>query len=150
MGTKNDLKKALHKAIMKAYESGKKSKAVRDIVNDIRDPDYVAEVSPRELPAPSESVLHKDVTLSELHQKKQANAMAQLGQPIKPPSQKGAFSQALSAPSSPSDSSKPPKGLKPLKSFMQKRLEKGGRCWEGYEPVPGKKPYSKGSCRPKK
>jgi GNAT superfamily N-acetyltransferase len=22
-----------------------------------------------------------------------------------------------------------------------------GRCWTGYEPVPGKKPYSKGSCR---
>ena len=21
------------------------------------------------------------------------------------------------------------------------------RCWEGYEPVPGKKPYSKGSCK---
>tara|TARA_R100000322_G_scaffold158079_1_gene118355 strand:- start:117 stop:488 length:372 start_codon:yes stop_codon:yes gene_type:complete len=25
-------------------------------------------------------------------------------------------------------------------------LEKG-RCWDGYEPVPGKKAYSKGSCR---
>jgi hypothetical protein len=23
------------------------------------------------------------------------------------------------------------------------------RCWDGYEPTPGKKPYSKGSCRPK-
>lgn len=22
------------------------------------------------------------------------------------------------------------------------------RCWKGYEPVPGKKAYSKGSCRP--
>lgn len=21
------------------------------------------------------------------------------------------------------------------------------RCWKGYEPVPNKKPYSKGSCR---
>ncbi len=21
------------------------------------------------------------------------------------------------------------------------------RCWKGYEPVPGKEPYSKGSCR---
>lgn len=26
------------------------------------------------------------------------------------------------------------------------KLEK--RCWEGYKPVPGKKPYSKGSCEP--
>jgi hypothetical protein len=25
---------------------------------------------------------------------------------------------------------------------------KKGRCWEGYEPTPGKKPYSKGSCQP--
>ena len=24
-----------------------------------------------------------------------------------------------------------------------------GRCWSGYEPVPGKAPYSDGSCRPK-
>jgi hypothetical protein len=24
------------------------------------------------------------------------------------------------------------------------------RCWEGYEPTPGKKPGSKGSCKPKK
>lgn len=28
-------------------------------------------------------------------------------------------------------------------------IVKASRCWEGYEPVPGKKPYSKGSCRPK-
>jgi hypothetical protein len=27
--------------------------------------------------------------------------------------------------------------------------KKQTRCWEGYEPVPGKKPYSKGSCRAK-
>jgi hypothetical protein len=27
---------------------------------------------------------------------------------------------------------------------------KKGRCWEGYEATPGKKPYSPGSCRKKK
>ncbi len=27
---------------------------------------------------------------------------------------------------------------------------KKGRCWDGYEPTPGKKPYSEGSCKPKK
>lgn len=26
---------------------------------------------------------------------------------------------------------------------------KEARCWEGYEPVPGKEPYSEDSCRPK-
>ena len=25
--------------------------------------------------------------------------------------------------------------------------KKKGRCWTGYEPVPGKKPYSDGSCQ---
>lgn len=25
--------------------------------------------------------------------------------------------------------------------------KKGGRCWPGYEPVPGKKAFSKGSCK---
>lgn len=24
------------------------------------------------------------------------------------------------------------------------------RCWEGYEPTPGKEPYEDGSCKPKK
>jgi len=27
-------------------------------------------------------------------------------------------------------------------------IEKAARCWAGYEPVPGKKPYSNDSCRP--
>ena len=27
--------------------------------------------------------------------------------------------------------------------------KKKGRCWKGYEPVPGKAPYSEGSCRKK-
>ena len=27
-------------------------------------------------------------------------------------------------------------------------LAKKDRCWDGYEPTPGKAPYSKGSCRP--
>ena len=30
---------------------------------------------------------------------------------------------------------------------MAKKKTKKGRCWTGYEPVPGKTPYSPGSCR---
>lgn len=30
-----------------------------------------------------------------------------------------------------------------------KAVEKEARCWKGYEPVPGKAPYSDDSCRPK-
>jgi hypothetical protein len=39
-----------------------------------------------------------------------------------------------------------------IKAYKARKTKKGkdDRCWEGYEPVPGKKPYSEGSCRPKK
>ena len=37
------------------------------------------------------------------------------------------------------------KRMKNLKSFVQE-LEEAGRCWTGYKPVKGKKPYSPGSC----
>ena len=30
-----------------------------------------------------------------------------------------------------------------------KATKDGGRCWTGYEPTPGKKPGTKGSCKPK-
>jgi hypothetical protein len=30
------------------------------------------------------------------------------------------------------------------------KKSKDGRCWDGYEPTPGKKPYDKGSCQPVK
>jgi hypothetical protein len=32
---------------------------------------------------------------------------------------------------------------------MPKTVRKKNRCWPGYEPVPGKKAHSQGSCRPK-
>jgi hypothetical protein len=32
---------------------------------------------------------------------------------------------------------------------VHEELEKASRCWEGHEPVPGKKAYSEDSCRPK-
>ena len=35
--------------------------------------------------------------------------------------------------------------MKNLKTFVQE-LEEAGRCWTGYKPVKGKKPYSPGSC----
>jgi hypothetical protein len=38
-----------------------------------------------------------------------------------------------------------PKAI-PVNQAMAKRA---ARCWEGYEPVPGKEPYSDDSCRPK-
>lgn len=36
------------------------------------------------------------------------------------------------------------------KKARKSSKKKTTRCWPGYEPVPGKKPFSKGSCRKKK
>ena len=36
------------------------------------------------------------------------------------------------------------------KASASKSKKSDTRCWTGYEPTPGKKPYSKGSCRKKK
>ena len=35
------------------------------------------------------------------------------------------------------------------KKDKSKKKKKKGRCWTGYEPTPGKEPYSDGSCRKK-
>ena len=40
------------------------------------------------------------------------------------------------------------KSMKKPDLAMNEEMEKAGRCWDGYKPVPGKKPYSKGSCEP--
>lgn len=34
------------------------------------------------------------------------------------------------------------------KIMIEELITKSARCWAGYEPVPGKKPYSEDSCRP--
>jgi len=34
-------------------------------------------------------------------------------------------------------------------ALLAREAVKQARCWEGYEPVPGKEPYSEDSCRPK-
>ena len=35
------------------------------------------------------------------------------------------------------------------KKDKKKKKKRKGRCWSGYEPTPGKEPYSDGSCRKK-
>lgn len=34
-----------------------------------------------------------------------------------------------------------------VKESAENALDESGRCWQGYEPVEGKMPYEKGSCR---
>jgi hypothetical protein len=32
--------------------------------------------------------------------------------------------------------------------LLERKKKKKGRCWTGYKPTPGVKPYAKGSCQP--
>jgi len=36
-----------------------------------------------------------------------------------------------------------------IEKISGEKISKTARCWEGFEPVPGKKAYSEDSCRPK-
>ena len=55
----NDLKKALYKAILKSLKAGKKGIA-EQIVRDVLDPNYVAEVDPDKIPASQkENIVNK-------------------------------------------------------------------------------------------
>jgi hypothetical protein len=38
---------------------------------------------------------------------------------------------------------------RPAKTQAERNKRQGNRCWTGYEPTPGKKPGTKGSCKPK-
>jgi hypothetical protein len=42
-----------------------------------------------------------------------------------------------------------PTTKKPKSSSAKGDKKKTSRCWAGYEPTPGKKPGTKGSCKPK-
>ena len=45
----------------------------------------------------------------------------------------------------PKSKSKP--RMKPkTKPKMKPKMKSKGRCWSGYKPTPGKKPFTKGSC----
>lgn len=119
---KNDLKKAIYKAIAKAYKQNipfvkqavdgiSKEHAVNHIVADLEDSNNVAEVPENHIPVDKDNVLHKDIpTVKEMHDAKEAQAKAKVGvEPLA--GQKGAIymSEASS------------KGIQKLKKFMGER-----------------------------
>lgn len=119
---KNDLKKAIYKAIAKAYKQNipfvkqavdgiSKEHAVNHIIADLEDENMVAEVPENHIPVDKDNVLHKDVpSVKELHDAKQLQAKAKLG--VMPAAgQKGAVYM----------SEGPSKGVQKLKKFMGER-----------------------------
>lgn len=121
---KNDLNKSLYQAVMKALNSSSSAKDVAQaVIKDINDSDMIAEVPKEEIPATAEGVLHKDVSVSEIHQQKQANANAALGIPPKPKMPK----VGKPTPMKTSEEGAIEKGVHKLKSFMSNREMKKGQ-----------------------
>lgn len=81
----NNLKKSLYQAFKKALGSQKDlANSAQKVVNDVLDPNLIAEAPQDAIPAQSKNVLHKDISPSEIHQQKQMQAQAKLGMPVKP------------------------------------------------------------------
>jgi hypothetical protein len=131
----NDLKKSLYQAFKKALGSKQgQAQATQRIVRDILDPNMLAEAPKDHIPANKENVLQKDVSISEMHQQKQAQAEAQLGMTPKMPK----MPKTPKTPSMPKMTGinktaygallvneeqgmeKPEKGIIKLKNFMEK------------------------------
>ena len=136
---KNDLKKAIYKAIAKAYKQNipfvkeavdgvNKEHAVNHIIADLEDDNNVAQVPENHIPVDKDSVLHKDIpSVKEMHDAKEAQAKAKLG--VTPlAGQKGAINM----------SETPSNGVQKLKKFMgDRQMAKTSRHEKGvHHPVP--------------
>lgn len=101
-------------------EKGKKH-AVSHIVRDIEDPNMAAQVPKDHIPASKQPILHKELSVSEIHQQKQANAEAKVG--MRPKMNKMMIYGSLM------QDENNPKGTHKLKKFMEKcemkKQEKG-------------------------
>lgn len=121
---KSEILKEMKKAIKKVRE--------KNAVEDVLDSDRHAEMSPDSIPSAGGSVMEK--------KKKDCNCKRESEEDCE------------CEETAPMD-----KTEEVVKSIMDnfKRIsdaylaKKENRCWEGYEPTPGKKPYSEGSCQKK-
>lgn len=125
-----ELKKAMHRAIMKAYLKGKsvsKEHAVSHIIKDLEDPNNVAEVPKDHIPATASGVLQKELkpgqAVGELHNQKQMNAEAKMGKIPKQAAQMPEKRMATPGEMNSVSGIKPPR---PLKTFMSKMEKKRG------------------------
>jgi hypothetical protein len=112
------LKKSLYQAFKKALESKRSnSHATQHIVRDILDQNMIPEVPSDRIPAKKENVLNKDMSISEMHQQKQAQAEAQLGMP---PKMSGPKMPGMNKVGDTNLMMKEEKGVGKLRKFMEK------------------------------
>jgi hypothetical protein len=140
MDTYTPLKKAIHRAIAKAFKSGNqvvtkaiegmpnKEHALKHIMADINDANDNAEVPSNHIPANSESVLNKDAdSLSQadkikqdIFKQKEQNAKAQVGQlEAQPPQNNMHMKEQIAE-----------KGIQKLKKFMDNKIAKGSKSFD--------------------
>jgi hypothetical protein len=114
----SDLKKSLYQAVMKALGSKEgKQHAANHAVADLADNNMSAQMPESHLPASGSSTLHKDVSVSELHQQKQAQAEAKVGMR---PGQSGAGMKKVNAATMMASEDKPERGIDRLRKFIEK------------------------------
>lgn len=130
--SKNDLSKSMYQAVMKALGSKPaNAHAANHIVEDIKDSNMLAQTPPNHIPAGKENVLNKDVSVSEMHQQKQANAQAAVGMPPKAPAMKKVGFGAMMVNQDEGVESPQERGLDKLKKFMEKStMKKSGKAFD--------------------
>lgn len=128
---KKDLNKSMYQAVMKALGSKpERAHAANHIASDIADPNMTAQVPGNHIPATKEGVLHKDVSVSEIHQQKQAQAQAAVGMPPKAPGAKKSEIGALMV-NEADGMEQPENGIGKLRKFMEKcSMKKSGRNFD--------------------
>lgn len=127
--------KELANAYLKKSET-----SVDEAVKKIQGKEKVNEVMP-EVPADKRDDVLRQLRMEKTDPRNQTSAEA-LG--LKVPQPKAPEGQ-------PKAIAKQPLQLKKfVENCKSKKMAKAeNRCWDGYEPVPGKKPYSEDSCRKK-
>lgn len=118
----NYLKEKADLLLKSLYKKMKKLEHKKDAIEDVLDSDTTAEMSPDDVPKGSSGILNKAKI-----QKKQETPKEDVKK------NEEIVDRLL-------------KNLDVISKACKTKMEK--RCWEGYEPTPGKEAYSKGSCQP--
>lgn len=118
----NYLKEKADLLLKSLYKNVSKLGQKKDAVEDVLDSNTTAEINPDDIPKGSSSILNKTKT------EKKSDKLVQ---DVK--KNEEIVDKLL-------------KNLNVISKACKSKMEK--RCWEGYEPTPGKEAYSEGSCQP--
>jgi hypothetical protein len=153
----NDLKDKANILLKSLYKNIQKLKHKKDAIEDLFDSNTTAEINPDDIPTGKTSIMNKakmqkkqgvpEEADPEVHERCVKKVKA------KGHDKESAFAICNEAKAGQGDVKKTEeiinkisKNLNTIAKAYKDKMEK--RCWEGYKPTPGKKPYSEGSCQP--